>query len=671
MITQSRSPIGSHTMIESTTVGYVTRPSDVPLDEAAGKWSGRSLCRYNLRRRHQPPIRRFLSRPVDEEITRRVACTPVTGAEPEGGIRRSIPSVFRSSRAGELAGLVAGSPVWIAGLLVAILSASVLLLYLGRDLTFFGDEWTFLDERMVPSVDAWLRPHNEHWSSIPVIAYQVFFRIFGLQSYQPYLALLVAVHMITVCGVYRLVSALAGRPTGFAAAVVLVLVGPAFEDLFWAFQVGFIGATAAGVWALVVMRGPPDRWHRLSVGLLLVVAVSTSGVGLFFLAAALVEGLLRRDARGFLPVLMVIVAIYGTWYLVYGRSGGDPLHPPFSLPAIVALPAFVWHGVAAAFGAASASGVEGGRVLAILFVAAVAWAWLRGRTVPPLVTAALAGLTVEFVLIGSTRAYLGPGYAAVSRYLYPAVVLVLIAIAAALGPPRSWLTARRRLVLVALALIVMVGGLAELRAGRDYMLAHARETRAVLEYARTYDGLADVPDDRSLFPLPTVGRLRELVAAAGDPSVAAGGRRDPAPTASEQDRALLRVAGGAFRAVAPRGDAMAETDHLDHRDVTLASRDDGCLTVQVVGATPWVTVEVPDGGGLLVAHDVAGAVAVALGRFAPPRADDAIHITMSPHEPVQIVVPNLLDDILWQVRVDPSPAASETVLCVLLPPEPG
>jgi len=105
------------------------------------------------------------------------------------------------------------------GLFALVLVCSgALLLYLARHGTFVADEWTFIGERMTPSLDTWLRPHNEHLSLLPVVAYELLFAAFGLATHLPYTALLILLHMLACAGVYRAITLLSGRSAAFAAA---------------------------------------------------------------------------------------------------------------------------------------------------------------------------------------------------------------------------------------------------------------------------------------------------------------------------------------------------------------------------------------------------------------------------------------------------------------------
>src|SRR5205823_15106414 len=88
-----------------------------------------------------------------------------------------------------------------------------------------------------------------------------------------------------------------GRTVAVAAAAILLLLGNAYQDLFWAWQLGFVGSTAAGIWALAALAAPRRHRNAVVAAFLLVVAVATSGIGLAFLAAAAVFELVRPERR--------------------------------------------------------------------------------------------------------------------------------------------------------------------------------------------------------------------------------------------------------------------------------------------------------------------------------------------------------------------------------------
>ena len=81
---------------------------------------------------------------------------------------------------------------------VLAVGSGALVLYLGRSLTFWYDEWSFIT--FSGSAVDFLRPHNEHWSTLPLALYRATFALVQLNSYIPYLAELVAIHLLADTG---------------------------------------------------------------------------------------------------------------------------------------------------------------------------------------------------------------------------------------------------------------------------------------------------------------------------------------------------------------------------------------------------------------------------------------------------------------------------------------
>ena len=131
--------------------------------------------------------------------------------------------------------------------------AAPVLLGLGAGLTFFADEWAFIETRSLADPSTWLTPHNEHWSTLPILTYRVLVETVGLGSYMPYLAVLIGLHLVVATLVYTLVRRTGGQLAGARAGVV-VLLGSGFENLYWAFQIGFVGSVAAGLAARSSLR---------------------------------------------------------------------------------------------------------------------------------------------------------------------------------------------------------------------------------------------------------------------------------------------------------------------------------------------------------------------------------------------------------------------------------
>src|SRR4029077_14877446 len=121
-------------------------------------------------------------------------------------------------------------------------------------------------------------PHNEHWSTVPVLVCRALVETVGLGSYMPYLALLIGIHLLVAALVFVLVQRSCGGWLALAASVDVLFLGSGFENLYWAFQIGFVGALAAGLAAILVFDASPLTPRRaLGGALLLLVSLATQG----------------------------------------------------------------------------------------------------------------------------------------------------------------------------------------------------------------------------------------------------------------------------------------------------------------------------------------------------------------------------------------------------------
>src|ERR1035437_9848653 len=70
-----------------------------------------------------------------------------------------------------------------------LLVALVPLVVAGQGQHFFYDEWAYIGGKLdtIPLPDLYLLPHNEHWSSLPLLAYRTLRASVGVGSYWPYL----------------------------------------------------------------------------------------------------------------------------------------------------------------------------------------------------------------------------------------------------------------------------------------------------------------------------------------------------------------------------------------------------------------------------------------------------------------------------------------------------
>src|ERR1035437_7098032 len=196
------------------------------------------------------------------------------------------------------------------------------------------------EARHNPLPDLYLLPHNEHWSSLPLLAYRTLRASVGVGSYWPYLGLLLLLHLGVTHILWRLMLVTGSKPiVATALAAVFSVLGAGAEDLVWAFQISFVGSTLLGVSAVYLAVTGSASWRKTAVlaGLALA-SLATSGVGLAYLIVVPLV-LARRRRRYAIVVLCLPLLVYLTWYASYGSSF---LHgPPVSATLPLMVGAFV------------------------------------------------------------------------------------------------------------------------------------------------------------------------------------------------------------------------------------------------------------------------------------------------------------------------------------------
>ncbi len=347
--------------------------------------------------------------------------------------------------------------------------ALVVLVRLGRDMTFYHDEWALILKRDL-SIDGIFAPHNEHLSATIVILYRVLLGTVGMGSYWPYLGVTYALHLAVAGLVYGIVRA--ESPTGasgwaLGAMAIMLFLGAGGDDILWAFQSATIGAVAAGIGAVVVAPRRPG----LASGLL-TIALATSGASLAFLVGTGVRLLLTRPRA--VAWLLLPSGLYLAWYVTYGAAGVAALRSP----SLDGVPEYVATGLAAtAAGVLGSSAPIVGAVAIVLLLAG----WLARRPVPSVVVALLAAGVAFYVIAGTVRAELGPEQAAASRYLYIVAPAFLVGGAIVL----SRLPRRIGVGIGAVVLVVaLVGNAGLLVARHDRLLAMVECERSLAPLAR-------------------------------------------------------------------------------------------------------------------------------------------------------------------------------------------
>jgi hypothetical protein len=311
-------------------------------------------------------------------------------------------------------------------LILPLLAATeaILVLWLGRNASFWHDDCDFLHHRSLADPLSLFVPHNDHAVALPAIAYQAIVDALGTGSYLPFLALVQVAHITTAAGLFAI---LATRSTwlGLGAAGLFLFLGSGADNLFWAFQITFVGSTAFGVWAL--WAAERDRWSL--AGVLLVGSVFCSLVGVAFVVAVAVVGI-SRGGRGVAWVALPVVTL-GVWWLIFGFGWERPpdwavytYGSPLGLDSWKRVPGYVFEATFRTV--AEVSGLDLG--LAFLFVVvgsgAALVAVIRGWRPSPLQFGALFGFLAFSAMVGVIRAVSASEFE--SRFVYVTALFALL-----------------------------------------------------------------------------------------------------------------------------------------------------------------------------------------------------------------------------------------------------
>ncbi len=344
--------------------------------------------------------------------------------------------------------------------------ALVLFLVFGHRRWFFVDEWDFLADRNAYKLDDLLRPHNEHWSTLPILVWRVLWRLFGLQTYVPYQLVLISLHL-TAAFLLRTVMRRAGVGPWVAttAASLFVLFGAGYENIVWAFQIGFVASLVFGLTQLLLADhdGPLDRrdWLGVLAGF---AGLLCSGLAVTMTIIVGVATLMRRGWRVAFFHTAPLGILYVLWWFTQARDayttqrtkqGGRAV--PYTPPTIGELARFVARGIGATFDAmGQLPGV--GVALGVLLMAGLGLAWhnLDGaerRTRAAVPGALIVGAVVFLVIssLGRSSGIWAPERA--SRYLHVVAALSLPALAvAADAVVRRW-----RMLAPAVLVLFLIG----------------------------------------------------------------------------------------------------------------------------------------------------------------------------------------------------------------------
>ena len=354
----------------------------------------------------------------------------------------------------------------LATFVVFELAMVPLLLRWGHKWWFWADDWDFLAARTGGNLGDLVRPHYQHWVTLPVLAYRLLWVVFGIRHYVPYQLLLIALHL-TAAGLLRAVMRRAGARPWIATlvAATFVVFGAGAENIVVAFQITFVGALVFGLTQLLLADHDGPVGVRDALALLAgLAALMCSGVGIAMVLIVGIAMLLERGWRVALLHTAPLGLVYVIWALVSPKGQGTGGYQSESPWQVIR---FVTYGIGSGFGRLAQVPFVGFLLAAMLvagLVIAIRAAGIdavRGRLALPL--ALLAGAFVFLIVTGLVRSGqsfalagkqgTGPERARLSRYVYLIAALSLPALAVAADAiARRW-----RALTIPIVVLLLVG----------------------------------------------------------------------------------------------------------------------------------------------------------------------------------------------------------------------
>ena len=315
-------------------------------------------------------------------------------------------------------------------LAVAVVASMAVLLAYRSHLGWLNDDWEFVIYRHTGSINDYFDPHNEHISILTVALYRLVLGIFGMGSAMPMHVIATAVFALSAVLLFIYMRRRVGPWPALIGTSIVLFLGSAWEDLLWAFQVGFFLSVAFGIGALLALDRNDRRGDRIAC-VLLVLSTLPSSMGLSFIAGAGIEWLLNgRDRLRRLYVPLVPLVTYVVWYLGWGHkaANGLSLHNVFNSPVYTVKA--IAEGTSDLTGLMHYGGSRGNTLALISFAVVVAGftfhIWRTRRISTGLLVTLAIGLS--FWILAGFNQIPGRDFDA-SRYQYPSVVFILLILA--------------------------------------------------------------------------------------------------------------------------------------------------------------------------------------------------------------------------------------------------
>jgi hypothetical protein len=321
----------------------------------------------------------------------------------------------------------------IAPILLAVAAVASFALLIAWDsrLTFIADDWELLVVRHGWGASYFLDSFHGNVVLAPALVYKVMRELFGMGSATPYYVVAVATFVASAGLLYVYVRRRVGDWLALCVAALVLFLGAAFEDLFWAFQIGYFGSVAAGLGMLIALDRGDDRGDGIAC-VLLAVSLAFSSVGIPFAAGAIADLVLgRRPWRRRAYVALLPVGLYALWWIGWGHSGEQHV----SAHNLLTTPKFVFQaagaGITSLLGLATGDGSEPsqphliwGELILVAGLGLGGWQLYRGRRISRGLAVALAVGLGFWIAAGANRDI--GRLPTSSRYQFPSGVFLLL-----------------------------------------------------------------------------------------------------------------------------------------------------------------------------------------------------------------------------------------------------
>lgn len=510
----------------------------------------------------------------------------------------------------------------------AILTSTLLLLYLGRGLTPLVDQWSYVYANRSWSLETLLTPHNGHLMALSILLYKAMFAVFGLESQLPYQLVNAALSATVASLLFVLLRGRVGDLLALGAAVLMLFYGAGADVILPTYAYPNLLGLATGLAAFLVLRRG-DLKGDIGTCLLLLVSVFSYSLGVVFSVGAIAAIALRARGERLRRcwVFLLPLAAYVVWALWARKFDQQQIYVhnlKIIGSALVDQASAILSGLSGLFTTPNGpSPMENpvpirttwGPVLVGGLAVLVYW---RLRRAPRPSNEAIVAIVVLLVYAFLVGIALNPFRNTFdTRFVYAGSVLMLLAVGELLAPYRP---TRAALICVGVAFVFsMCANVAELGDSAQYVRAQSslnRSRLAAVELAGPVAADSMTVEDPPGAMSFTVGEFHDLNADFGLPAYSEGeleAASEAARQAADEELVrLMRIAPEAVRSVAPPPGAPSLSVSVQE-GAPPPLRRGSCVLVRSGAEETMALVRFKRGG---VAYESTAPVETSIGRFA-------------------------------------------------------